>query len=109
LSWGEVFTVPVIFLKLLFLSLISLFARIKNYLTTAYRSLLRHKGASLIKVAGLSIGMCCCVLILVYLTDELSGGFISGVVYYALAACGIAERKAHRRLAGRSTAPYGQG
>ncbi len=45
---------------------------IKNYLTTAYRNLLRHKGASLIKVAGLSMGMCCCVLILVYLTDELS-------------------------------------
>ena len=45
---------------------------IKNYLTTAYRNLLRHKGASLIKVAGLSMGMCCCMLILVYLTDELS-------------------------------------
>lgn len=45
---------------------------IKNYLTTAYRNLLRHKGASLIKVAGLSMGMCCCVLILVYLADELS-------------------------------------
>jgi putative ABC transport system permease protein len=44
---------------------------IKNYLTTAYRNLLRHKGASLIKLAGLSMGMCCCVLILVYLTDEL--------------------------------------
>src|ERR1700722_5045856 len=45
---------------------------IKNYLTTAYRNLLRHKGASLIKLAGLSIGMCCCLLILVYLSDELS-------------------------------------
>ena len=44
---------------------------IKNYLTTAYRNLLRHKGASLIKLAGLSIGMCCCLLILVYLWDEL--------------------------------------
>jgi len=68
----EVFTVPVIFLKLLFLSLISLFGMIKNYLTTAFRNLLRHKGASLVKLAGLSMGMCCCVLILVYLTDELS-------------------------------------
>src|ERR1700722_13584579 len=45
---------------------------IKNYLITAYRNLLRHKGASLIKLAGLSIGMCCCLLILVYLWDELS-------------------------------------
>lgn len=44
----------------------------QNYLKTAYRSLLRHKGASLIKLAGLSIGMCCCLLILVYVADELS-------------------------------------
>jgi putative ABC transport system permease protein len=44
----------------------------QNYLKTAYRNLLRHKGASLIKIAGLSIGICCCLLILVYLTDELS-------------------------------------
>jgi len=44
----------------------------RNYFKTAYRSLLRHKGASLIKLAGLSIGMCCCMLILVYVTDELS-------------------------------------
>src|ERR1700677_3153499 len=44
----------------------------QNYLKSAYRNLLRHKGASLIKLAGLSIGMCCCLLILVYVTDELS-------------------------------------
>lgn len=44
----------------------------QNYFKSAYRNLLRHKGASLIKLAGLSIGMCCCLLILVYLTDELS-------------------------------------
>src|SRR5579872_476712 len=44
----------------------------RSYIRTAWRSLFRHKGASLIKLAGLSIGMCCCLLILVYLTDELS-------------------------------------
>jgi putative ABC transport system permease protein len=44
----------------------------QNYLKSAYRNLLRHKGASMIKLAGLSIGMCCCLLILVYVTDELS-------------------------------------
>jgi len=44
----------------------------QNYLKSAYRNLLRRKGASLIKLAGLSIGMCCCLLILVYVTDELS-------------------------------------
>src|ERR1700720_2222646 len=45
---------------------------IKSYLKTAYRNLVRHKGASLIKLAGLSIGMACCMLILLYLSDELS-------------------------------------
>jgi putative ABC transport system permease protein len=44
---------------------------IKSYLKTALRNLLRHKGASLIKLAGLSIGMACCMLILVYVSDEL--------------------------------------
>ena len=43
-----------------------------NYWKTAWRSLLRHKGATLIKLAGLSIGMACCMLILVYVDDELS-------------------------------------
>ncbi len=45
---------------------------IKNYLKTAYRNLLRHKVASLIKLAGLSMGMACCLLIGVYIADELS-------------------------------------
>ena len=44
----------------------------KSYLKTAWRSLLRHKGATLVKLAGLSIGMACCMLILVYIDDELS-------------------------------------
>ncbi len=44
---------------------------IKSYLKTALRNLLRHKGASLIKLAGLSIGVACCMLILVYVMDEL--------------------------------------
>ena len=45
---------------------------LKNYWKTAWRSLLRHKGATLIKLAGLSMGMACCMLILVYIEDELS-------------------------------------
>ncbi|MDE2728678.1 MAG: ABC transporter permease, partial [Gemmatimonadota bacterium] len=44
----------------------------KNYLTTALRNLLRHKGYSAINVLGLAIGIACCVLILLYVQDELS-------------------------------------
>ena len=44
----------------------------KNYLTIALRNLLRHKGYSAINVLGLAIGIACCVLILLYVQDELS-------------------------------------
>jgi putative ABC transport system permease protein len=44
----------------------------KNYLKTAYRSLLRYRSAALIKLSGLSLGMACCMLIVIYISDELS-------------------------------------
>src|SRR5215475_10640361 len=44
----------------------------KSYLKTAWRSLLRHRAATFVKLSGLAIGMCCCMLILVYISDELS-------------------------------------
>ncbi|MCH8125765.1 ABC transporter permease [candidate division KSB1 bacterium] len=45
---------------------------IKNYIKIALRNLLKHKVYSLINVAGLAIGMACCLLILLYVKDELS-------------------------------------
>ncbi len=44
----------------------------QNYLTIAVRNLLSHKGYSAINVMGLAIGMASCVLILLYVQDELS-------------------------------------
>lgn len=44
----------------------------KNYLTVGIRNLLRHKGYSSINVLGLAIGIACCILILLYVQDELS-------------------------------------
>ena len=44
----------------------------KNYLKTAVRNILRHKGYSFINIAGLALGMACCILILLWVTDELS-------------------------------------
>ena len=43
-----------------------------NYLTIALRNLLRYKGYSAINVLGLAIGIACCVLIMLYVQDELS-------------------------------------
>ena len=44
----------------------------KNYLKIAYRNIKKHKSYSLINVAGLAIGMACCILILLFVFDELS-------------------------------------
>jgi len=43
-----------------------------NYLKVAVRNIIRHKGYSLINVAGLAVGMTCCILILLWVQDELS-------------------------------------
>lgn len=43
-----------------------------NYLITAIRHLLKYKSSSAINVLGLAVGMACCVLIMLYVQDELS-------------------------------------
>jgi len=43
----------------------------KNYLTVAIRNLLRNKLYSVINIFGLAIGLACCLLILLFLQDEL--------------------------------------
>ncbi len=44
----------------------------QNYLSVAIRNLRRYPAYSLINIAGLAIGMATCVLILMYIQDELS-------------------------------------
>ncbi|MDP9230324.1 MAG: ABC transporter permease, partial [Bacteroidota bacterium] len=44
----------------------------KNYFTIAWRNLLRYKGFSLINIFGLAIGIACCVLVSLFIIDELS-------------------------------------
>ncbi|NIM11052.1 MAG: FtsX-like permease family protein [Candidatus Aminicenantes bacterium] len=44
----------------------------KNYFKVAFRSLLRHKGHSFINITCLSIGIAACLLILLWVQDELS-------------------------------------
>ena len=45
---------------------------LRNYIKIALRNILRHKGYSFINIFGLSIGMTACILILLYVQDELS-------------------------------------
>ncbi|WP_315815894.1 ABC transporter permease [Paraflavitalea speifideaquila] len=45
---------------------------IKNYFKTAFRNIWRHKTLSAINIGGLSIGLACVMLILLFVNDEYS-------------------------------------
>lgn len=45
---------------------------IRNYIKIAWRNLLRNKVYALINILGLSLGLACAMLILLYVKDEVS-------------------------------------
>ncbi|NOR12092.1 MAG: FtsX-like permease family protein [Candidatus Aminicenantes bacterium] len=45
---------------------------LRNYLKTTFRNLKRQKTQSTINILGLAIGLTCCILILLFVRDELS-------------------------------------
>src|ERR1700733_1054370 len=45
---------------------------IKNYFKIAFRNLWKHKGYSAINIFGLAVGLATCLLILLFVWDELS-------------------------------------
>ena len=45
---------------------------IKNYLKIALRNLRKHKGYTFINITGLAVGLACCLLIVLFVRDELS-------------------------------------
>jgi len=47
-------------------------AMIKNYIKTAFRSLLKNKSFTAINIFGLALGLTTCLLIVFYMIDELS-------------------------------------
>lgn len=44
----------------------------KNYIKSAFRALLKHKGTTLINILGLTIGLCSMVMISIYVYSEIS-------------------------------------
>jgi len=44
---------------------------IKNYFKIAFRNLWKNKGYSAINIFGLAVGLATCLLIILYITDEL--------------------------------------
>lgn len=45
---------------------------LKNYLKIAFRNLLKYKIYSIINIFGLSVGLACCILIMLFIRDELN-------------------------------------
>ncbi|MBD3415262.1 MAG: FtsX-like permease family protein [Candidatus Aminicenantes bacterium] len=45
---------------------------IKNYLKTAFRNIKKFKSYSFINIFGMAMGMACCILIVLFVQDELS-------------------------------------
>ena len=45
---------------------------IKNHLKIAIRNFFKHKGFSFINIFGLAVGVACCILILLFVWDEIS-------------------------------------
>ncbi len=45
---------------------------LKNYLKTAIRHFSRQKGFTFINMFGLTVGLACCIVIFLYVTDEMS-------------------------------------
>jgi putative ABC transport system permease protein len=44
----------------------------KNYITIALRNFLKHKGFSFINIFGLAFGVACCLMIVLFVLDEVS-------------------------------------
>jgi putative ABC transport system permease protein len=67
--WGQIFkSIPSFLSNSMYWSV----AMLKNYLKVIFRNIRKHKGYSLINITGLAIGMACCLLISIWVLDELS-------------------------------------
>ena len=45
---------------------------LRNYFTSAFRNILRNSQTSFINIAGLGLAMACCIMIFLYISDEVS-------------------------------------
>ena len=45
---------------------------LKNYIIIAIRNIFKHKGFSFINITGLAVGIAVCMMILLFVQDEIS-------------------------------------
>ncbi|MDH4273329.1 MAG: ABC transporter permease, partial [Candidatus Aminicenantes bacterium] len=89
--WGQVLVNFPVFLKDFICWSFHMF---KNYLVITWRNVKRHKGFSFINIAGLAVGMAACLLVLLWVRDELGfNKFHKNVDDIYLA---VSERVSHR-------------
>ena len=67
--WAQVLLAVFSFMRISFNWGITMFS---NYTRVTFRNIKRHKGYSSLNVAGLALGMACCILMLLWVQDELS-------------------------------------
>jgi len=60
--------VPAVMKNIIYWSL----AMFKNYLKITLRNIQRHKGYSMINITGLALGLASCILILIWVKDEVA-------------------------------------
>jgi putative ABC transport system permease protein len=89
--WGQVFINLPTFLKD---SIYWSYQMFKNYLIIIWRNIKRNKGFSFINITGLAVGMAACLIILLWVRDELSyNRFHANINSIYLA---VSERVNHR-------------
>jgi putative ABC transport system permease protein len=66
--WKQILGSLPAYIKLLFLGRANM---LKNYIKYAFRNLKKYKGFSAINILGLSVGMACCILLLIFIHHEL--------------------------------------
>jgi putative ABC transport system permease protein len=75
----------------------------KNYLKIAVRNFFKHKGFSFINIFGLAVGVACCLMIVLYVLDEISydrhheksdqiyrvgiDGFVNNMAFHGVITC----------------------
>ncbi len=79
---------------------------LKNYLKTAYRNILKNKVYAIINVAGLSIGMTCCIFIFMYVHHELSHDKFHEKKERIFRLVRMFENKNGENLVGVTSPPY---